>query len=978
MLIDLNDLDDTTIPVAPEFRTASGRLKRTGDGVWALCAANEPRTYWRDGAAAGVLFDEAETIKSAPFQAAPANSASPQFITAAGTGATVVQSGAGSDKDIFGSTGKCVRCNAGSASSDFRAANIPQAVVNGDRVRIVWVGYFLTALAAHQPRLKVYTAATPANFSSAIISVAIDGTVTTIAPNSATAAGFDLFDTLPTGEKIYRIWADIPAAATGTLAPVLQLSTGVSAVTTAIYSIKNPATGNPTAVPVFDDKPYAADAIQIGTDDPMEVEWANLACGRTRVTDGLLIPPRSAATPAVPFESRITVAPAQEDTARSYILPSPRMDAALTLASGGSLDIYLGPGFYDVQPTFNALGTVAIRGAYADPARWPRLRGMISSNLVSSLTLENLAFWMRTGLTAIQSDAHVRLSSLTTWNNVLATGAVSYWVPQAPDLDIEDPATYPHGPNLFGLVTLSPGSAGTIDLGNCLLTEMFGGVTLNAATTGTAIMLRGQNLCIDKVNADCLLIGRGTFDVDIPVIGIGTVNGVDVDWYQSDRQIEVDIGSGFVPILSSGIATSDLPGWRSYYRYGTYSGGTITEAPVAVDRIRIYDFKYFTFSGYDDKDGYQFASTPVAFLTPLVYEQLGGDGTVWVSDTVGDPSPTNPRVRVFMRYGHWFSGSFVSTAGPAADNIIIHGDGVQVTRTDSILDSFVCPNLVMWGQGRQAFFTGMSVPTDSEIRTVDVTTVLISAYGMGFNISTLGGGDAYPKSIAGVMLPVDSTIRFVGGTTALPAVVAQKATIDASGLWQGTLASDTGRITQSGGTITGTLKPIAVGGITGNTTVVEPSVNQPGVRPTIYDFVEPQCIVNARIGRDVGPAELKFTGYALTKTGYDLNGMVEAVAQGPYSRFAPALANCRLEPPTHDGTVSNAAAVGTAVTLSVTALGRRESFAEAIAGVVIEGDERQRFVLDGGVLKVARSLAGITDSMALVTDQGERIRLMIQ
>lgn len=982
--IDLIRFDDgLAMPKIATWQTSAGRMKRLGQCIWAKCLANEPRLYINNaGGIDGVLFDGAEVVRSADYFTAPANSASPQYLTAVGTGAAVAQVGSHAQPDISGGTGKLAWCTAGTSLASFKAANLGQALVAGDVLRVGALIRVPTTGAAWTARLGTAPVSGTANGTTSVINVAADGTVTMTA-NGAAAVGVDLFDTDAAGNRWWRVWNDIAIIATGTLAPqVSNVPAATPGIGLMLWSVKNPTLAVPSVVPVMADGALLDDGVRLGASDPLEVEWSSLCVGRTSVSDGLLVPPRMAHTPPLAVERRITVRKAAEVTGVAYALPGPRQHLLFPNLATKPVNLRLGPGYWGGAIMASAATSYAISGAYADPRKWPRLRAFSASGAnPTAVTLDKVCFWLRVpqGATAASNSAHVNLTvgaGKITIGDMLVVGADWQWSPYngGPEGNPGHPFINLH----YGMLNIAPTAAGSFATGRIKTLRANGGMKLGGSA-GITVNASFGGYASDRHSTDHVQggIAGGALNMTFGHHVQGELETTAYSFYQTAHEIEVDIGAGWQTMTAAGVADTALPTWRRFYQYGSHAGGVITAAPKPDMQMWVPSWAFSANNppaGTVTKLHYQFsASYLYAFdkaTRTLAYIGTNlPDGAVWVSDAVGAPSPTNPRIRIRGQASRWTSGGVAGYGGPLVVGDGYHGDNLQVVSGSW---SYNCQN-VLWinSGGLQGFFSG----TGATCTAFSARGFMAVAHG---NALTFNGAGSF--DLAGVMTAKWGLQRYSTGNYALPVATANTGQAwNCANLLVSTNASNpAGRTLVGTGTMTG---PVAFGinRVTGYTTLTDVAVDQPAVTFRNEQLFPVDCIENGYLASWITPSNLRTSGYLSERVGFDMQALIDTCQQGAWGMFAELEAQCVLGAPTHAGTVSNAAAAGTAITLTPV----DNAFGATLKGSrIIEGDPRQQFAIAGGVLKANGPMtdyygAALVDNLALVTDAGERIRVKV-
>lgn len=972
---DILDIEaGVTIPRAPRFIGSANRLKRVGRCHWAKTIENEARVYYgNSGAIEKLLFDGAETIKGGDFFTAPAGSGDLQWATiSGGTGATVSQVGAHSSPDIAGGTGKLVRFFGGSgANVECRFPNLTQSLVSGDVLQVNWLVSFDNPTTAFSALLFPRAASGGGSGGNMTYNVATDGTVTV---NTATDLFVDLFDVDAMGRKWYRIARNYPSGGTGVYYPSIQLPAG-QVLTVMAWTVKNPIQKIPTAVPVMANASFIHDDIKIGATQPIEVEWMNLRVGRTRVNDGTLRPPRDLATPAMPLENRIVVRAATEAAEVAYSLPGPRM--GLLFPSAGNHAPRLGPGFWDIVPNILNANSYDIQSAYSDPKRWAVLRALrVAGTLLTSVNIDKVGFWLRTPIGAVTgttADAQFAFQSelapdRLTVGDVFVAGAQNDWsqyiVPPTANLPPEFIG------RSTGRVVFQPAGSGIINIGRMKVVGAATAFTFNAASGQTVTVeaegLASADMLGDHVNTG----GAGTVNLNLGHWACGPFTPKPASFYQTQYEVEVDTGSGFVPLSSSGLTVNDLPVWHKMMRFGTHVGGVITPDPKPHNIFYVSSWAYTTGLGTSiNKPGFQFRGPNVVFSDPETGEAIYrgpdlGNNTVWISDEVGVASPTDPRIRIRVTYVQWTSSSaFNVRTGALSAGAGTHGDFFQTIA--GLPYSLNCQNVVWMGTGAQGFFAGPAASFNVRgFFGTDWITVL-----------TVAGSATYV--LEGLMVTPNNLDRDSSGQIYTPVPnISAGGTADLGGLYLSTTSRNPTGIGSNNGTLIAGPVPVATNRVVGN--VSSPArTDQPGATNYLDFFIPAKHLTDGRVDATID--ELSFTGYALEKMPY-LNDVLNVVRVGAWGLFRELEEQCKLGPRTHTASIPNSTPVGTSLTL--TPQDSTTHRAELTGTRIVEGDPRELFVIEGGVLKTAAPMRdayglALVDNPGLVTDAGERISVQV-
>lgn len=961
------------IPKAPRFIGSANRLKRLGRCRWSKTVANEARVYYgNSGAIERLIFDGAETIKGGDFFAAPAGSGDLQWGTiSGGTGGSVSQVGAHASPDIAGGTGKLVRFFGGTSGSvECRLPNLTQSLVSGDVLQINWLVSFDNPASAFSALFFPRAASGAGTGGNTTYNVATDGTVTI---NPAAGLFLDLFDVDAAGRKWYRIARNYSAGGTGVYYPSIQLPAGQVMVAMA-WTVKNPVQAIPTSVPVMGSATFVDDAIQLGTDTPLEVEWTQLCVGRTRINDGLLIPPRDLATDPMPLERRITVCAATEVAEVAYSLPGPRM--GLLFPSAGTHAPRLGPGFWDIVPNILNATSYDIQSAYSDPKRWAVLRALrVAGTLLTSVNIDKLGFWLRTPIGAVTgatADAQFLFQSelapdRLTVGDVFVAGARNDWsqyiVPPSANLPPEFIG------RSIGRVVFQPTGSGIINIGRMKVVDATTAFTFSAAS-GQTITVEAEGLASSDMLGDHVNTGgAGTVNLNLGHWACGPFVPNPASFYQTQYEIEVDTGSGFVPLSSSGLTVNDLPVWHKMMQFGTHVGGVISPDPKPQNVFYISSWAYTAGLGTSfSKPGFQFRGPNAIFSDIETGEVLYrgpnlGNNSVYISDEVGVPSPEDPRIRIRVTYVQWTSASaFNVRTGALSGGAGTHGDFFQAI--GGLPYSLNCQNVVWMGTGAQGFFAGPAASFN--VRGFFGTD--------GITVLTVAGPATY--ELGGLMVAPHSLDRDSSGQTYTPVPnISAGGTADLGGLYLSTTSRNASGIGSNAGTLIAAPIPVATNRVVGN--VSSPArTDQPGAANYLDFFIPAKHLTDGRVDATID--DLSFTGYALEKMPY-LNDVLRTVRDGAWGFFRDLEERCKLGPRTHTASISNSAPVGTSLALSV----QDSSYRTELAGSrIVEGDPRGLFAIEGGVLKTAALMRdayglALVDNAALVTDAGERISVKV-
>ena len=962
------------IPALPIWQGSSGRLKRTGDGVWAITSDDERRDYVMDGVFAGILLEPAATIKGLPVQMPSTTGSEPQSLTLSNMTMTVSYATQHSEPDHLGGTGDGILVTNTAAGQSAHFTQATHAVVSGDIWRMAVLFYLKPALGAQTFSLRAN--ATSGTVNTGRIDAMCDstGTLTSISKPGVAAGDVYQFDTLPTGEKVYYAWADLAITASATLCIQPTFSTASMAVVLlGVQSELNPTEAVPS-LPVYEDKTFLADSFLLSNTIAIEAEFVALACGRTRVEAGNPVSaPTSAATPFPPVETRVILRPAVEPTNLDYILPSPKQDLAFVPRSLTTHIVTIGDAFLDVDLVIPSsfTGTYTIQSAFSAPERMGMIRSVTANQNNAALVL-GVHLWKRTNISSVFDFILQPKANTTIQPGVAIYGCAKTHTRDHGTAIADDAAFGRQNCEYYGRIGSSitsdySFSADGMEVG--YVYSAFGGFSA-AGHVGTVSI---SNSFIHDANSDLtiLSVGEQSWSCTGNIYYNDTYRPL--DFVQAEDEIEVDIGAGRVPLSASSFSAATLPVARKFAKYGTRSlaGGAIAKQPDANAWLYVTDWS--ARSGVTDKTGFQYYATRPQRIDGVVeYESPVVDFEVYVSDNGAAASPSNPHIYITTQLGKWTNAStYAASTTPAASAAGIHGDVFQMATSNMTLDSLVYEDNLVLSKSQGLFLSsaGEGVAGASVFKSLSAQrNLFLVAYDNALTVHGPNDPGGSPKVVSNNFIcGVQETLRFASGQTPQPKLLASGATAQLSGSGN-VVAVPTGGVATSvvDSASAPSVDSVGAYAYTDFTTLVA----APGTVTTDHIF-DASCLDPVSHKPLVDLDKLTFTPMASALLGFDTQASVDAKRAGVYGRNSAlrAMVVAMSQPPEHRLSCAASASVG-----SVLLSGLEGRIFDRKYG----GNGRELFTLDGGVLKVSKSLTGMNALLLLITDAGEKILVDIQ
>lgn len=949
------------------YTATAGRYRLAPTGFVA-CAANEERLcYNPDGTFRGQYLQGADTYQSADWKSTSGvGHGSGDFAYLAGSsGGTVTYAGEHAEPDVFGGKGGGVMITQTTTANGFHVANNVKVtgVASGDILRSSAIVAISNATTTGQVSLGMHGGSTFFGFN---FDHDASGIITGFTENwSGYRAGYHLIGTYG-GKKWYFLWVDAKTTSASNVPVRIGFSgntdSGKKYHVCELMIQKNPATA-PAAVPVCaPNKTFAADTIITGFADSGYV-CEGLKLARSQITGGAIVAPSvNIGVPYEPLETRIEIFAGVESADRSGILSNVNEGYYnRPWKSPAHHRIFYGPTYVprkwersgEVNSACTSLSVIPVFQARNDLRPVLGHHGSNEFGITDTLTVDKCTFLgVGEAVTKYWQQTDIRSASNVSWylgagKNVSAKGCLvmgSTLHTTRARHEVQADATAAKQVYV-GEFSPALSSAGSIDISGTRF-DRLGRVAVHASSASVAVALNLNDTCYDYIWSDPLYFSRGTFaGVQSSRRFHARITAVtDMAFYQSRKEIEVDTGSGYVPYSASGLALADLPHGHAASKVGTYDFDTSTFT-AAPDPSRTQRVRYWYEGGGTSLPGYQWHSSQVDHGSYTAYAQ---QGEVYEIDT------GTMKVRLYVDLGFYSSGqTWNAGTNPASLDTGTHADNEQVNRTDVTINGMSSDDVVLLNSGQGPFHTGQSgFPANgSAIYNVTNTRVICVLDGV-FNMYRT----EFSKQVASAETLTDSVfvqahtpLRYGDGTSVTGWLYATGSNnvmnLDASVTVATSAATPV--IATGGATLTGSPTHIQLPAVTGFDNWSTPGGSLTGLLAA--GDIHPE---SGHAKPVTNPWNFAFAPSAAAQLGFDPNAVL-ALAKGNHARwdaFIAKQASVYFREPDHYARISNAAAVGTVVASGVNASAFHARYGGNGAGY---------FLIDGGDVKVAKSLAGV-------------------
>lgn len=998
-------------PKDVSLRSTAGRLAKSSAGFYEIAEGDSRVVRNSDGTLAGLYFEGEEHIRGANWHQPNTSALDLNRMSSTSNAGVFRYAGTHTAPDLFGTTGKCIQYEKTTTAGTMNLfpTNKRTALLNGDIFRcLVTFVHEPFVGTAYTLRFQPAQPAAAGGFGQSITcTVNPDGSISNVVvagtiPGRPIIGSIDLVATLPGGLRVYTAWID--GRATGNWAqanPQISLTTTQTGLKFDIHAISyvvNPVLQKPSALPVFQDKLFAADTIRVGGSEaaPFEVEFADLAVGRTKAFGSDLTAPTFYSSCSIPLETKVTIRESCQSENLAFILPSIHWETgARSFGAGTTNDVVLGPGRFEFLLGLNSFPSPAgqmvqysVRGAYEEPHRWPLVTGLIAAEAATDRVYANRVvahgpasvgttvnelsqsseLW-RISTRSFEMD-NCRIRGHNLWHSRSFVDAVN-----SPAVDGERGLAQYFG--TFNITASLPTNL-SHTIKNTEISHLLNGPSWGLRTPGTNVgtVVYDRNYSHDIV-VDHYNTGGGSVNHTISnsIMAVSTNYGATT--YQSEREIEVDVGAGRVPFSTSGLTLASLKRLQTYEHFGFRATSTADITPKPNRNLSMIPTAFVVpaFPGVFSKPNFEFSTA-----TPFDKENLGAQKhtDLQVYCNVGDgsaPSSSNPHVFLTVQLGRWDAGGYTPGANPVLDSVRLHTDCIQINGETAIGGNLtmLVDNCLLISPGQTMLFGGTSSgPTAVKLFDVKVKDTIAISGGWDaaaiYALDTVNPTEFTRLSLFPTQQPyVGNTFGWIRARGETTDIVLDSCVVTVNNVVGSPSYTSVSPIL--GGTITGT--PFMVGADWRDSQGVVTSSLGRDI-PQLRDFIDEKHLdalghVKVTEGAEL---ELSFSPYAHAITGIAYNSILAKARSGGWTKFGRLneLLNKFDRKPDYFLSVPRATAVGTVV---LSNLGGNNF--DKLYG----GDTGGFFTLKNGTLTVAsaltRALPGSGRVFLFVTDEDEHI-----
>lgn len=1002
-------IDPTIVaPPVATWRTTAGRYRRDPDR-WVECVAGAERTcYAPQGALLGVLLEGPDHVFGARWHdpAAPHAATDPAYLAKTAAGDAIAYAGSHPQADILGGIGRCVELTQGSAANGIHnALGITTAVSLGDIVRIDGLFVFPATGTATTFSLRNLPRSGTQPTLAATVAIDANGVVTgwsgALDPNNR-RGGFSTDYTDSAGRPVWYLWFEYRSTGEAVISPGVGFGSTAAVVGRKVVvhdlRVRRNTKTPPSSVPVLAAaKLYDGDVLDTGIRQQIGAIFHGVARARSRVTDGRLslapgyvagdMPIAHVSGPTLPVCTRIEIVPSTEDADLTGFTPNARQtEDTVPWLNPTDFRPCFGPGYFNeritVTTTNRCINYTVVPVFRKNALLKPRIERIRTSRtfLTGNLTIDDTIIVSRASEITKQFEQVDLLSDTSALHDVSIGGSLyarrCLFVSHPPthsrarrEVQADDDPV--RSMASIGSVAIRTTNGGDVDTSGSHFWRIGRALQPAGSAITTPIRFNIDDCYFDQIWSDCVYPAVGTFDITANRVLFGRITSATSDLYQSRREIEVNVGNGWVPFSAAGIAVSALPLGRraSYFGRYDFATGTPTTDPIP-DRTAIIRSFARGSSTRADRPGFQWHSAQARWKGE---DRQPAAGDVYVVTQDAAPSPETPWVRLTFDLGYWSSASnYVQTGNPATQQTGTHSDNIQINRTSVIVTNIVAAGMVQLGDAQTLFLTGNTTMAagDSDIRAgyfngaivVSRQSVLV-AYDWA---KTAGAKLVLSNWLA---LPMQTRYRYTDGKTPTLtfSIAGPNNTIEANSVFVG-FRGATPVNAQSGGQLAGAITKVGIGD------VVDYVTTPPAGLPAITHLLDSQWLDPATyaVRDDIDPLDeaFRFTAAGEALTGLALNAMLRN-ARGNHRRWNEVKAVLARYHRAPDLTIVVPAAspVGTVVATGVKASAWLPLYS---------GAEKGYFAFDSGRIIVAKSLAGISECWLLVSAADEHFLFDIQ
>ena len=1014
----------TALPQVTGYTATAGRFRRTPSG-FVRCAANEERLCFDSaGRFVGQALEGPETYYSAVWDDPAAPHGPSDFAFLGGNQALISYAGQHTEPDIFGGTGGGVVITA-SSTNQFHTTTALKAtgVAVSDLIR--YEAIVAISDATQDGRIELRGSGNPTFAFTFLHNAAgeIIGTLTANGPGQPFSAEYRALGVI-NSKRWYHLIVWRRATASGDVGTGLGFGNIAADVGKKFHVcdlriVRNPQVA-PSSWPVCaPNKTFAADTVQTGLTQPLgALFYGGAGRCRTLITDGAISLTADSYRKHDGFSmvTQIGLIASTETQDRVGLMPYPEMEREFAFWGGGNRTVLFGPARFGVD-----LDSARYPGSYANLTIGnaftadPLLRGWIdgrlflsSSQLTGDLTLDDTIIFP-TCSTLNDHFEQVDLANLhsidTAGRNFSAQRAVFMSHPSShsrarhqvqADDDLETSQVYM---GTFDLSCRNPNGL-AMNISDSVFQNM--GRAFQSSAVGTNLGTRPMVLTADRT----FFYGNWSDDI---YLGYGNYAGSSFDrqfhagftarrtcLYQSRKEIEVDIGSGWQPLSGSGLTENDLPIGQFGRHVGTFDFGTQQLNQATADPARrtiVRSWNLGSAPGVFNKRGYQFHSQGVEEGN---YNRILSIGETFVIEQIDAPSPATPHVRFTADWGKWISaGTFANTGQadfrPALVGSGTHADALQSIIQDFRFDGVSSDGMVIIGDTQGVYLQGTGTQSTSVVGQVDFTN-FIGMTSSAYAIALIEPGHSLQTAFNltdSLALPTYNPLRDQTqmadnmGNLVAPILINGSINIDNYwwANWQGVTLEQFAAL--AGDSVSGTPNYIDIPFVINNDTWVPISTSAPEGRDfTPAAFQEPQSgLADWKLIGNPIKTGFAFTAYAETTTGIALNTILaNALATGVTMKPLTDWLKQWQRDQDFVARVPNTSAIGTKIDVRQYQRFRPEAIlpVASLAGTALEpryGNPRPGLIdFDAdGDLAVVGDLSGIDKPFLLRTEAGELI-----
>lgn len=1012
----------TALPKVSGYTATAGRFRRTPTG-FARCAANEERLCFDSaGRFVGQAMEGPETYYSAAWDDPDAPNGSSDFAYLNGDQAFIDYAGEHNEPDIFGGTGGGVVITS-IVANQFHNTTALRAtgVVAGDLIRYEAI---VAITGATVPgRIDIRGGGNPSFAFSFAHNAAgeITGMITLFGSTQTFDAEFRDLGTINSKRWYHLI---VWRRATGTANAQIGLGFGSAAADVGkklhfcdLRMVHKPQCA-PSSWPVCaPNKTFAADTLETSFQGNIgALFYGGAGRCRTRITDGMiaLTADNYRAHDGFSMVTQIGILASTESADRVGLMPYPNMEREFGFWGGGARTVLFGPARFavDMVSASNpaSFTNLTVGNAFTENLLlrgWFDGRFVLSSSQVTgSITLDDmLIFPTCSTLSDHFEQVDIGLEDL----HLIDTAGPSFSAQRA--LVMSHPSSHSRARHqvqadddlttnqvyMGRLIVRAHNATGiTVNISDSSFQNM--GRALETTLVGANQLTRAMTVTADRVFfyqnwSDSFYLGHGNY------AGSSFNNQFHAGFtsryttlYNTRKEIEVDIGSGWQALSATALTENDLPIGRIARHVGDYNftTGTLNNDTAAPDRtviVRSWN-QGSTPSGYFNKPGFQFHTTEVNEGTHSRQLRVG---ETFVIEQIDPPSPTTPNVRFSADWGQWTSATNFSLVNrPALGNTGTHADVFQTIIFNIRLDNISCTGLVSIGDAQGPFIQGNG--TTALWGEMDFSNFIgLVATNNAFYLFGGNGNPLPDVSLSdSLILPAWSETRDVNGNSQMGATIRSAgpySSVTVNNLWMGTRSGNP-PVGESGGVIVGTINNVRMRRLNNFDLWQTPIGTGPDGGTFIPEaFREPQSgYADPILIGDPIETGFRFTEAAEIATGLPLNATLEAsLVTGEF--FKPLTDWLRPWQRDQDFivNVSNTAAIGTKLDVRQYQRFRPEANLPVgnVRGTALEpryGNPRPGlFGFDAdGDLAVIGSLAGINKLFLLKTDADELILIDVR